>query len=72
MIDQYKQMRVKNQFDMNWFYNYFLSQGGKPISAMNFHMIFSMADINDVLDFLDSKFEITKLVDKNNNIIKIM
>lgn len=72
MVEQYKQMRVKNQFDMNWFYKYFLSQGGKPINAIEFQMIFSTADINEVLNFLDSKFELVKLVDKNNNIIKIM
>ena len=72
MVERYKQMRLKNHYDMNWFYDYFLSQGGKHIGKHQFEMIFSMVDINGILDFLDGKFEIVKVVDKNNNILKIM
>ena len=72
MIEQYKQMRVNNQFDLNWFYRYFLEQGGQRISAQEFNLFFQMGDLNEVVAHLDRKFNLTKVVDKDNKLIKIL
>lgn len=72
MLEQYKQMRLKNQYDLDWFYRYFLEQDGRRISTHEFNLIFQMGDLNETIYYLDKKFNLSKVIDKNNNLLKIL
>jgi hypothetical protein len=65
-------MRNKNQFDINWFYKYFLEKGGAGLDVHTFGMLFQSVDLNSVLSFLDAEFSLTRLHDKEGNFIKIV
>ena len=71
MIEQYKQMRLKNQYDLNWFYKYFLEQGGIEIPPQQFNLLFQTGDLNETVSYLDKKFNLQMVIDKNNKILKI-
>lgn len=65
-------MRNKQQYNIEWFYEYFINQGGKINSPLEFAQYFNLVNLNDILNYLDNKFSLTILVDKNNNFIKII
>jgi hypothetical protein len=69
---KYIEMRNKNKYDLNWFYNYFLDNGGMKIDSSTFGAMFQMMNLNEVLTYLDSKLAINRLEDKNGNLIKIL
>lgn len=69
---KYIQMRNKNQFDLSWFYSYFLENGGANIDIQTFQHLFQFADVNEIVKFLDSKFQLNRLEDSNGNLIKIV
>lgn len=71
MIAQYKKMRQSGQYDLVWFLNYYNSKK-PPIDINNFQMIFNMGNLSEILEYLDKKFELVKLEDKNGNLIKIL
>lgn len=71
MIEQYIQMRNSKQYNLEWFYNYFIQNGGKIDSVQSFQNVFNFINLNDVLDFLDHKFELTVIYDRNNNFIRV-
>ena len=71
MIQEYIQMRNLQQYNLEWFYNYFISQDGK-LDFQNFQNIFNILNLNDILNYLDRKFELVVLTDKDNNFIKIV
>lgn len=71
MIEQYIHMRNLKQYDLNWFYNYFIQNGGKIDSVQSFQNVFNFVNLDNILDFLDHKFELTVIYDKNNNFIKV-
>lgn len=64
-------MRNHQQYNIEWFYQYFISQGGN-VDFNIFNGIFSISNLNDILNYLDNKFNLTILIDKNNNFIKII
>lgn len=72
MKQEYISMRNKNQFDINWFYKYFLENGGTRIDLNSFSNLFALQRIETIVDYLDSKFELTRLYDKEGNLIKIV
>lgn len=72
MKEEYIKSRNSNKFTINFFYKYYLEQGGKPTDFNTFANCFSTLNLNYVLDFIDRKFELTRLFDKNNNFIKII
>ena len=72
MKKEYIHMRNKGKYNINWFYKYFVENGGKRIDINLFSQLFSMIDSSEVLRFLDVKFNLTKLEDSEGNLIKIV
>jgi hypothetical protein len=65
-------MRNLKQYDLNWFYNYFIQNGGKIDSVQSFQNVFNFINLGEILEFLDHKFELHILYDKDNNFIKVI
>lgn len=72
MKDRYIEMRNKKQIDINWFYEYYIQNSKHNISIDDFYQTFMFANIEAVMDHIDRKFELTKLLDKNGEFIKIV
>ena len=72
MKQGYIKMRNTGKYDINWFYKYFVKNGGKRIDVNLFSQLFNMIDSSEVLRFLDVKFNLTKLEDSEGNLIKIV
>jgi hypothetical protein len=72
MKEKYIEMRNKKQIDINWFYEYYVQNSKHNISIENFYQTFMFANIEAVMDHIDKKFELTKLLDKNGEFIKIV
>ena len=72
MKEKYIEMRNKKQIDINWFYEYYVQNSKHNISIENFYQTFMLANIEAVMDHIDKKFELTKLLDKNGEFIKIV
>jgi hypothetical protein len=70
-MKEYIKMRQSGQYRVEWFYEYYLKNGGKPVSLQEFHAIFSMGDLNQILVDMDKKFNLTSIMDKNGKFIKI-
>jgi hypothetical protein len=65
-------MRNSNQFELNWFYKYYLENGGKGIGMQQFSSVFQMINLPAVLEYLDKKFSLTLLFTKDNQFIKVI
>lgn len=72
MKERYIEMRNKKQIDINWFYEYYVQNSRHNISIEDFYQTFMFANIEAVMDHIDKKFELTKLLDKNGEFIKIV
>jgi hypothetical protein len=72
MKEKYIEMRNKKQIDINWFYEYYIQNSKHNISIEDFYQTFMFANIEAVMDHIDKKFELTKLLDKNGEFIKIV
>jgi hypothetical protein len=72
MKQDYVKMRNTGKYNINWFYKYFVENGGKRIDINLFSQLFNMIDSSEVLRFLDVKFNLTKLEDSEGNLIKIV
>lgn len=75
--DQYIQMRRTGQYDLGWFFQYYLENKNKnsntiPYEAFHqaFNMYFQMNGVA-VLNFLDKKMEVTKIENEQGNLIYI-
>ncbi len=75
--DQYIQMRKSGQYDLAWFYQYFLENKDKskdtiPFEVFNqaFNMYFQINGAA-VLDFLDKKMDVTKIENQQGNLLYI-
>ena len=71
-MTEYIKMRNSGNYSIEWFYSYYLQNGGKQISLQEFHAIFNMGDLNQILTEIDKKFNLTSLLDKNGKFIKII
>ena len=61
MREEYIKMRNKQQYNINWFYKYFVSQGGN-LDGQTFGVMFNQfGNLSDVIAFLDSKFNLISL-----------
>lgn len=71
MRESYIQMRNSKQYDLNWFSNYSHTMGVPviDIKLLNFYI---SQNLNNILSFLDSKFNLHILTDKDNNFIKVI
>jgi hypothetical protein len=72
MKERYIEMRNKKQIDINWFHEYYVQNSKHNISIENFYQTFMFANVEAVMEHIDKKFELTKLLDKNGEFIKIV
>lgn len=73
MVEQYIKMRNTNQYDIVWFYDYFMQESKhKDMDLTKFQLLFSSSNFNEVLNHLDRKFGLVRLHDRNDNFIKIV
>ncbi len=75
--EQYVQMRKSGQYDLAWFYQYYLDNKDKSKETYPFevfHQVFNMYfQMNGaaVLDFLDKKMDVTKIENQQGNLLYI-
>ena len=75
--DQYIQMRRTGQYDLGWFYQYFLEHKDKrsPTPSLQaFQQAFNMYfQFNGpaILEFMDKKMEVTKIENQQGQLIYI-
>ena len=65
-------MRVKGIYHIEFFYDYYLQKGGKNINIQSFTHIFKMVNLDPILEYLDSVFNLVILTDQNNKIVKCL
>ena len=75
--DKYLQMRKSGQYDLAWFYQYYLDNKDKSrvtppfeLFQQTFNMYFQM-NAAFVLDYLDKKMEVSKIENEQGNLIYI-
>ena len=75
--EQYIQMRKSGQYDLAWFYQYYLENKDKsketyPFEVFNqaFNMYFQMNGAV-ILDSLDKKMDVTKIENEQGNLLYI-
>ena len=68
----YIKMRNNGNYELKWFYKYYLNNRGKQIDLNTFSMLFRLGDLSSILEYLDVKFKLTRLYDKDNNFLKIV
>jgi hypothetical protein len=71
MIDKYIKMRNSGQYQVNWFYDYFTSNGGDSIGMSKFSMVFNMVNLNEILELLDKKFNLMSVLDAKGQTLKV-
>jgi len=69
MKEEYINMRNSGRYDLGWFYRYYKENGGTADVNL-FNMVFNLD--NDTLSFLDKKFDLNVIQDKNGNFIKVV
>jgi len=72
MKDEYIRLRTQNDMPVSWFHKYFMSKTGSNIHFTHFHMIFMNGDIHEVMNYLDKQFDLTVVIGKNGNVIKVV
>ncbi len=65
-------MREKGNYDINWFYKYYLEQGGKPITLSDFYYVFTKCNLDEIIVMMDYKFAINKLEYTDGRLIKVI
>jgi len=75
--EQYIQMRKSGQYDLAWFYQYYLENKDEkketyPFEVFHqaFNMYFQFSG-KFVLEYLDKKMDITKIEDQQGNLLYI-
>ena len=75
--DQYLQMRRTGQYDLGWFYQYYLENKNKdkdtypfPVFQQAFNMYFQMNG-GFILEYMDKKMDVTKIENEKGNLIYI-
>jgi hypothetical protein len=77
MREQYLQMRRTGQYDFGWFFQYYLENKSPDKDAIPFEIfmqafrMYFQFNAQDIVHYLDGKFEIQKIEDQNNNLIYI-
>jgi hypothetical protein len=75
--EKYVQMRKSGQYDLAWFYQYYLDKKDSKVttySAEVFQQAFNMYlqfNGRDVLDYLDKEMQVTKIEDEQGNLLYI-
>jgi hypothetical protein len=75
--EQYVQMRKSGQYDLAWFYQYYLKNKDEkketyPFEVFHqaFNMYFQFSG-KFVLEYLDKKMDVTKIEDQQGNLLYI-
>lgn len=74
---QYLQMRRTSQYNLDWFYQYYLKHKKQDSPALPFEIfqqVFQMyyqMNGSEILQNLDKKLDTTKIEDSNSNILYI-
>lgn len=63
--EEYLKMRRSSNYDINWFYKYYIDNCNNAVSLKDFVMIFQLGNFEDVIRFMDYKLRINILVDSN-------
>lgn len=71
MKEEYIVMRNKGQYDIDWFYRYYLSKGGKEVNIQTFQSLFALGPLQQLIEKLDKEYELTSLYDVHDKLIKI-
>jgi len=71
MIDKYIKMRNSGQYQIDWFYDYYTKNGGNSIGINQFNMTFNMFNLNEILEYLDRKFNLMVVSDAQNKVLKV-
>lgn len=72
MIDKYIKMRNSGQYQMNWFYDYYIQNSGDLMVFNKFSMAFNMGDLNQTLESLDKKFNLMSILDAKGQTLKVL
>ncbi len=64
-------MRNSKNYNLEWFYNYYKDNGGNLNSLQQFGGIFNMGNLDQILEFLDHKYDLKVLSDKDGKYIKV-
>jgi len=74
--EKYIQMRKSGQYDLAWFYEYYLQEKGDYFThdfqtfVQNFNMYFQFNG-KQVLERIDKKMEVSKVEDEQGNLLYI-
>jgi hypothetical protein len=72
MKQEYIKMRNTKQYNLNWFYRYYLESSKDNIDINTFAMILNQVSLDNILEHIDKQFELTTLTDNNGKFIKIL
>ena len=64
-------MRNTGRYDIQWFYEYYLQNSSDSIDIQSFGAIFNSVRLENILEHIDRKFELVRLYDKDDNLIKV-
>lgn len=72
MVNEYIKMRNSGKYNINWFYEYYISKGGKSIDISKFSMVFNTGNLDGILSDLDREFNLVSLYDNSGTkLIKV-
>jgi hypothetical protein len=63
MREEYITMRNNGKYNVNWFYRYYLESGGDDIDIQKFLFVFNSVPLNDILNHIDKRYELTTIYD---------
>ena len=69
---EYIQIRNSQKYEINWFYKYFKENGGKASASEVAMVLQQFGSVNEIISFLDKKFELNTLWDKDGQFIKVV
>lgn len=71
MKASYVKMRNSGRYDINWFHKYYTDKKG-AMDINTFQMIFNYGNLDIIVEHLDKEFGLTKIEDKNGELIKVL
>lgn len=71
-IKEYIKMRNSSKYDLQWFYKYFIDNGGAKIDVNSFSQCLQFYGLENAIKGLDSKLGLTKLETNEGEFIKIL
>lgn len=72
MKEEYIKLRTQDDMPVSWFHRYFTSKSKISISFDQFYMFFMNGDIHEIMNYLDKEFDLTVVIGKNGNVIKVV